>query len=126
MFRSKGVGCLSDGVRWCWKPPPALHPCLDLYGFRGLSDSDRAPVFLFVLCTLAWHPSRPGGCTVWAGLGPCLTARSLSLGFRAGLFGASGLQGFEGPQSWKARILDASRATGLDSRAFQLSSKKPC
>ena len=32
-------------------PPLALHPCLDLYGFRVLTNPDRAPVFLFVLCT---------------------------------------------------------------------------
>ena len=55
----------------CMSPPPlVLHPCLDLYGLRALSNSDRAPVFLFVLCTrlfrdwaLPGHLSRPGGCT---------------------------------------------------------------
>ena len=62
----------------CMSPPPlALHPCLDLYGFR---DSDRAPVFLFVFV----HPSSPGGCKARAGSGlrllvliviePCLEA----------------------------------------------------
>ena len=59
-------------------PPLALHPCLDLYRFRlrVLSNSDRAPVILIVLCTrlvrdwaLPGHLSRPGGCTVWAGSG---------------------------------------------------------
>ena len=47
-------------MRWCWKhpgahlhglPPLALHPCLDLYGFRVPPTSDRVPVFIFVLCT---------------------------------------------------------------------------
>ena len=38
--------------RFCTSPPPlALHPGLDLYGFRVLSNSDRAPVLLLVLCT---------------------------------------------------------------------------
>ena len=45
-------------MRWCWKrahhdlhePQLALHPCLNLYAFRVLWNSDRAPV-LFVLCT---------------------------------------------------------------------------
>ena len=61
----------------CMSPPQlALHPCLDLYGFRVLSNSDRAPVFLFVLCTrpfrdwaLPAHLSRPDGCAVWVGSG---------------------------------------------------------
>ena len=32
-------------------PPLALHPCLDLCGFGVSLISDRAPVFLFGLCT---------------------------------------------------------------------------
>ena len=85
LFRVQGVsvtGCADAGstqarTLTCMSPPPPpLHPCLDLYGFRALSNSDRVPVFLFVLCTrlfrdwaLPGHLSRPGGCTVWAGSG---------------------------------------------------------
>ena len=29
----------------------STHPGLDLYGFRVLSNSDRVPVLLLVLCT---------------------------------------------------------------------------
>ena len=40
-----------NGTRLAGLPSLALHPCLDLYVFRVLSNSDRAPVFLFVFCT---------------------------------------------------------------------------
>ena len=47
-----GAGSTQARTLTCTSPPPlALHPCLDRYGFRVLSNSDRAPVFLFVLCT---------------------------------------------------------------------------
>ena len=45
-------GCAGAGstqARTPISPPLALHPRLDLYGFRVLSNSDSAPVFLFVL-----------------------------------------------------------------------------
>ena len=67
-----GAGSTQARTLTCRSPPPlALHPCLDLYGFRVLSNSDRAPVFLFVLCT---RLPCPGTCldqagTVWAGSG---------------------------------------------------------
>ena len=48
-------GCAGVQARTptCMSPPPlALHPCLDLRGFRVLSNADRAPVsFCF------FHPS---------------------------------------------------------------------
>ena len=72
-----GAGSSQARTLTCMSPPPlALHPCLDRYGFRVLSNSDRAPVILIVLCTrlvrdwaLPGHLSRPGGCAVWAGSG---------------------------------------------------------
>ena len=77
MRGSADAGSTQARTLTCMNPPPlALHPCLDLYGFRVLSNSDRAPVFLLVLCTrlfrdwaLPRHLSRPGGCAVWAGSG---------------------------------------------------------
>ena len=54
-----GAGSTQAHTPTCMSPPPmALHPRLDLHGFRFLSYSDRAPVFLL--------PFRPGGCAVWA------------------------------------------------------------
>ena len=47
-----GAGSTQARTPICTSPPPlALHPGLDLYGFRVLSNSDRAPVLLLVLCT---------------------------------------------------------------------------
>ena len=47
-----GAGSTQARTLTCMSPPPlALHPCLDLCAFRDLSNSDRAPVFVFVLCT---------------------------------------------------------------------------
>ena len=47
-----GAGSTQACTPICTSPPPlALHPRLDLYGFRVLSNSDRAPVFLCVLRT---------------------------------------------------------------------------
>ena len=47
-----GAGSTQARTLTCRSPPLlALHPCLNLYGFWVLSNSDRAPVFLFVLCT---------------------------------------------------------------------------
>ena len=62
-----GAGSTQARTPICTSPPPlALHPGLDLYGFRVLSNSDRAPVLLIVLCTcLACRKldlSRPDGC----------------------------------------------------------------
>ena len=57
-----GAGSTQARTRTCMSPPPlGVHPCLDLYGLRALSNSDGAPVFIFVLCTcLACPaPSRP-------------------------------------------------------------------
>ena len=60
-----GAGSTQARTLTCRSPPPlALHPCLDLYGFRVLSNSDRAPVFLFVLCT---RSPCPGTCLDQAG-----------------------------------------------------------
>ena len=54
-----------EAPRPCRSPPHlALHPCLDLYGFRFLSNSDHAPVFLFILCT---RLPCPGTCLDQAG-----------------------------------------------------------
>ena len=59
-----GAGSTQPRTPTCMSPPPlALHPRLDLHGFTVLSNSDRAPVFLFVLQSMA------GGCKVWAGSG---------------------------------------------------------
>ena len=45
-----GAGSTQARTPVCTSPPSlALHPRLDLYGFRVLSNSDRAPVFVFVL-----------------------------------------------------------------------------
>ena len=42
-----GAGSTQTRTPICTSPPPlALHPGLDLYGFRVLSNSDRAPVLL--------------------------------------------------------------------------------
>ena len=47
-----GAGSTQARTPICTSPPPlALHPGLDLYEFRVLSNSDRAPVLLIVLCT---------------------------------------------------------------------------
>ena len=47
-----GAGSTHARTPTCMSSPPlALHPRLDLHGFRVLSNSDRAPVFLFVLGT---------------------------------------------------------------------------
>ena len=78
-----GAGSIQARTLTCRSPPPlALHPCLDLYGFRVLSNSDRVPVFLFVLCTRLPCPGTCldqagarfglGGCKVWAGSGSML------------------------------------------------------
>ena len=78
-----GAGSTQVRTLTCVSPPSlALHPCLDLYRFRVLSNSDRAPVFLFVF----QHLSRPGGCKVWAGSGSRLLMfddRALLGGLRA-------------------------------------------
>ena len=47
-----GAGSTQARTLICMSPPLlTLHPCLDLYGFRVLSNSDRAPVFVFVFRT---------------------------------------------------------------------------
>ena len=52
MRECAGAGSTQARTPICTSPPLlALHPRLDLYGFRVLSNSDRAPVFLFVLRT---------------------------------------------------------------------------
>ena len=60
-----GAGSTQARTLTCRSPPPlAFHPCLDLYGFRVLSNSDRAPLFLFVLGT---RLPCPGTCLDQAG-----------------------------------------------------------
>ena len=47
-----GAGSTQGRALTCRSPSLlAPHPRLDLYGFRVLSKSDRAPVFLFDFCT---------------------------------------------------------------------------
>ena len=47
-----GAGSTKARTLPCMSPPPlALHSCLDLSGFRALSNSDRVSLFLFVFCT---------------------------------------------------------------------------
>ena len=47
-----GAGSTQARKVTCWSPPAlALHLCLDLYGFKVLSNSNRVPVFLLVFCT---------------------------------------------------------------------------
>ena len=47
-----GAGSTQRAPRFARAAPLlALHPGLDLYGLRVLSNSDRAPVVLLVLCT---------------------------------------------------------------------------
>ena len=47
-----GAGSTEARTSMCTSPHPlALHPGLDLYGFRVLSNSDRVLVLLLVLCT---------------------------------------------------------------------------
>ena len=61
-----GAGSTQARTPICTSPPPlALHPRLDLYGFRVLSNSDRAPVLLLVLCTClaCWKLDLLGPCS---------------------------------------------------------------
>ena len=64
-----GAGGTQARTPICTSPPPlALHPGLDLYGFRVLSNSDRASVLLLVLCTClaCWKLDLLGpGVLVW-------------------------------------------------------------
>ena len=56
-----GAGSTQARTLTCMSPPPlALHPCLDLYGFRVLSNSDRAPVFLIFCSCLDQAGARFG------------------------------------------------------------------
>ena len=66
--------------------PAAAPPCLDLYRFRVLSNSDRAHVFLFVLPTcLAGTHLDQAGARFGLALAPgflCLLRLSRPGGFR--------------------------------------------
>ena len=80
--------------------PLALHPCLDLNGFRVLSNSDSAPISLFVFCTrlfrdwalpggfqaMSQFVSRLYGCKicVWVWLEPLMFLRWMGLAGRLG------------------------------------------
>ena len=78
-----GAGSTRARTPICTSPPPlALHPRLDLYGFRVLSNSDRAPVFLFVLRT--WLEQAGARSLLEAGLVRTRGA-SLGLGVARGL-----------------------------------------
>ena len=76
-----GAGSTQARTPMCTSPPPlALHPGLDLYGFRVLSNSDRALVLLLVLCTClaCWKLdlSRPEvPVWVWGGSRPLVFFR---------------------------------------------------
>ena len=76
-----GAGSTQARTLTCMSSPSlALHPCLDLYWFWVLLNSDRAPGFFFFVCTC---PDQAGASF---GLGPArgfLCLLRLSLAWRS-------------------------------------------